>query len=504
MAFKPNPAKELSAETPEQLLQVLPRAKGSVTSLWSHQADVLRDYVEKYQGSRDVAIELPTGTGKTLPGLLIADWRRRRTKGRVVYACPTVQLVRQVIRAAERQAIPVVDLSGSWRDWNNADRVAFESGKAVAVATYSTIFNVSPHLNDLELIIFDDAHAGEQYVTSAYSVEVSRRKHTAVYEDLVEILRPTLSKERHHELTMLTPPGAGRRAIDIAFPALHDGSIASLDTALSKLGASKEKAWREQGYRYSSIRGHLTACTIYITWDEISIRPLIPPTFENLSFSGATQRIYLSATLGASGEIERAFGRPKIKRLALPASAGRPTSGRRFVVFPFLVSGVDSLELTRKAIELASKAVIISPSDYMLGAADPLVPKGWKRFLRDDIVESFAKFANAENAVCLLANRYDGIDLPGDACHCVVLFGHPNATHLQERFLAERARASAAIEERVRSRVVQGTGRCTRHADDWALVVISDPDMTGYLARRSVQATLDEDLQAEIRFGLDQ
>ncbi|WP_193751250.1 DEAD/DEAH box helicase [Microbacterium testaceum] len=504
MAFKPNPTKEPTAESPEQLLQLLPRTKGAVTSLWSHQADVLRDYHARYQESRDVAIELPTGTGKTLPGLLIADWRRRKNGGRVVYACPTVQLVRQVVRTATKQTIPVVDLSGKSSAWRAADKVAFEGGRAIAVATYSAIFNVNPKLTDLDLIVFDDAHAGEQYVAAAYSVQVSRRKHAAVYEDLVEAVRPSLSKERHNELIMTTPPRSGRRSIDAVFPALIDTKIPSIDAALQRLSTVDDRAWREQAFNYSSIRGHLTACTIYLTWDEISIRPLIPPTFENAPFSSAGQRLYLSATLGASGELERAFGRPKIRRLALPDSAGRPTSGRRFVVFPHLVRGTDPHVLTRNAVQMARKAIVISPSNYLLSAADPLVPEGWERFVRDDIVESFDEFASADDAVCLLANRYDGIDLPGDACHCVVLFGHPNATHLQERFLAERARASAAIEERVRSRVVQGTGRCTRHADDWALVIIADADMTGYLARGSVQATLDEDLQAEVRFGLDQ
>ena len=499
MVFKPNPPKEQIADSPEQLLQMLPRGKRAATSLWSHQADVLRDYMARFQKSGDVAIELPTGTGKTLPGLLIAEWRRRKNRGRVVYACPTVQLVRQVVRVAERQSVPVVDLSGSSKYWSSSDKAAFEGGRAIAVATYNAIFNVNPRLRDIDLLIFDDAHAGEQYVASAYTVEISRRNDPAVYEDVIEAIRPALSKERHHELTMTTPGVAGRRALDVVFPALYDSQIPSLDHALSKLASGSREA-----FHYSAIAGHLTACAVYLSWDTISIRPLTPPTFENVSFSNAKQRLYLSATLGASGELERAFGRPTIKRLALPENAGRPTSGRRFIVFPFLASGIDSLELTKQIVEVAGKAIVISPSDYKLRDADQFVPSGWPRFERDDIVDSFDGFAHADHAVCLLANRYDGIDLPGDACHCVVLFGHPDATHLQERFLAERARSSAAIEERVRSRVIQGTGRCTRHTDDWALVVVADPDMTSYLSRTSVQETLDEDLQAEVRFGLEQ
>lgn len=199
MAFKPNPPKEQIADSPEQLLQMLPRGKRAATSLWSHQADVLRDYMARFQKSGDVAIELPTGTGKTLPGLLIAEWRRRKNRGRVVYACPTVQLVRQVVRVAERQSVPIVDLSGPSKYWSASDKVAFEGGRAIAVATYNAIFNVNPRLRDIDLLIFDDAHAGEQYVASAYTVEISRRNDPDVYEDVIEAIRPALSKERHQE-----------------------------------------------------------------------------------------------------------------------------------------------------------------------------------------------------------------------------------------------------------------------------------------------------------------
>jgi hypothetical protein len=213
----------------------------------------------------------------------------------------------------------------------------------------------------------------------------------------------------------------------------------------------------------------------------------------------------LSATLGAAGELERAFGRPSIKRLALPESAGRPKSGRRFVVFPRLVQDADPEAVARSIVEKAGKAIVITPSDYALGAAEvALAPNGWSVFHKTDVEESFEGFEAATDAVCILANRYDGIDLPGSACRAVVLYGHPSATHQQEQFLSSRARSTAAIDERIRSRIVQGTGRCTRGPEDWAVVVIEDPETTAYLAKPEVQSALDEDLQAEVRFGLEQ
>lgn len=130
----------------------------------------------------DVALELPTGTGKTLTGLLIADWRRRRNPGsRAVFACPTKQLVGQVVEAARREGIPVVNLSGSWKHWHPAAKLAYVTGKAIALVPYASIFNVSPKLVEADVIVFDDSHAGEQYVSQAYRVTVSRPTHAEIH-----------------------------------------------------------------------------------------------------------------------------------------------------------------------------------------------------------------------------------------------------------------------------------------------------------------------------------
>ena len=126
------------------------------------------------------------------------------------------------------------------------------------------------------------------------------------------------------------------------------------------------------------------------------------------------------------------------------------------------------------------------------------MPKNWTVYRKGDVEDSFDDFAASENSVALLANRYDGIDLPGPSCRSVTIAGYPGVTNLQERFYASRARAAAVSAERVRSRVVQGIGRCTRGPRDWALVIVADKETTTYLSRDEVRATLSADLQSEI------
>ena len=57
---------------------------------------------------------------------------------------------------------------------------------------------------------------------------------------------------------------------------------------------------------------------IYVSHRRLLIRPLISPTESHSAFADAQRRVYMSATLGSGGELERAFGRRKIRRMPVP------------------------------------------------------------------------------------------------------------------------------------------------------------------------------------------
>lgn len=64
-------------------------------------------------------------------------------------------------------------------------------------------------------------------------------------------------------------------------------------------------------YPWSMIKDYLIGCHVYLSSQDILIRPLIPPTWTHQPFANAKQRIYMSATLGAGGDLERLTGRKK-------------------------------------------------------------------------------------------------------------------------------------------------------------------------------------------------
>ena len=495
--FRVNPNPQPASDTAERLFDDLPRTRDRIPSLWAHQADILRRYQDEHVETPDVALELPTGAGKTLPALLIAEWRRTALGHRVAYCAPNHQLAHQVATQAKRQGIDTATLVGSHRDWPTAEALKYDSGKALAITTYSTVFNSNPALTQPQTILFDDAHAAEQYVASAWSVPISRLTDHGLYQELLEVISPELAATISRRLLSSDPDPTARRDVRL----LPASAVRRLATQIDRVLSSAVGSTR---FRYAMIREQVDHCLFYISWSGFLIRPYIPPTRQHAIFASATQRIYISATLGEGGELERAFGRAPIERLPVPEGWERRGSGRRFFVFPELAAEVDPRSLTQSVIKGAKKALIIAPSDKRLkNSLQTLVPPSTQIFLKQDIEVTLEDFAEASEGVLGLANRYDGIDLPDDSCRLTVLDGAPIGDHLQERFFVGSLRAGRVLEERLRTRVIQGAGRCTRGLTDYSLVMVLGDDLTRFFSRQEVLKALRPEVQAEINFGLD-
>lgn len=498
MPFKTYQSRIDVPQDPEQLFRDLPRGTGDISALWTHQSDVIRAYVEQHTTTPDIALELPTGTGKTLPGLLIAEWVRLRDKCHVIYACPTQQLARQTALAARKAALSVSLLVGPHRDWPAQDRTTFAAADRVAVTTYSSIFNSNPKLEPAQLIIFDDAHAAEQYVAEAFSVRIVRSEMPEEYSSALSAIAPGLDGLHLEQLRSDSGVSALGSSPRLVLPAQDDDILRNLDRALA------ETSNTDVEFRFRMIRKGLASCLVFVGPDSIYVRPLIPPTHENHIYRDARQRIYLSATLGRGGELERAFGRASINRLPLPSSSQEPRAGRRFFLFPALIEDATPDVAIEAITRKVGKALVLTPDTQSArDLSAKLARDDWPTFDNRNIEASLSQFALATNGVCGLANRYDGIDLPGDACRLVVLRGLPDSLSLMERFLNDRARAASTSAERIRTRVIQGTGRCTRDPDDTAVVAVYGADLTNYLSRPDTRSALRPELQAEIDFGRD-
>jgi hypothetical protein len=503
MAFKLNTSGDLSIENPIVMFNDIRQRK--VPGLLGNQTEILNDYIERGIKETDVAMKVPTGGGKTLIALCIAEWRRRHFGERVVYLCPTIQLVNQVCaQSEEKYGIAVTPFIGSKLKFSANAKSEYNSAGVVAVTTYSALFNVNPFFNDPQTIVLDDAHSAEGYIASQWSVRIEKRDETlpafnAVVAlikahipetDLLRLQAPWSENDHPQWIEKLPTP---------ALYAVRTALTSSLDETLVGLNAN---------YSWNTIRDHILGCQLYYSSREILIRPYLAPTSTHQPFAGATQRIFLSATLGMDGDLERITGRRSIVRLKEATGSERQGLGRRFFFFPGSSLDENSVnQLTVDLIREAGRSVILTTDGGAAKRYEELVQKnvpGVELFDIEAIEQSKDRFVEAPSAVAVIANRYDGIDFPDDECRLLFVSGRPSATSLHERFIVGRFGAIRALSDRIQTRIVQAFGRCTRSPTDYAVVVVVGGDLVGHLEKRENRLELHPELQAELAFGLEQ
>jgi hypothetical protein len=223
-----------------------------------------------------------------------------------------------------------VILVGSQKEFNQAKLSNYSFSKAIAITTYSGLFNTNPKFDDSHTIILDDAHSAESYIANLWTVTIDRLSSLKLYASIVEMLSGSLPEQYLQDMLVsdTRPSFVVRRDIEcVPMPLLYE-KLSSLRDYLDE-NIDEDNKWS-----WSMIRNNLAAYQFYVTWRAITIRPMIPPTFTHAAFSNAKQRVYVSATLGEGGELERSIGITSIDALPIPEGWDKQTTGRRFVLFP--------------------------------------------------------------------------------------------------------------------------------------------------------------------------
>lgn len=504
MAFKSATSEDSVPDTPDKLFRDLTRRK--FPDVLPHQAETMQAYAAEGVTPTDVALQLPTGSGKTLVGLLIAEWRRRKFNERVVYLCPTIQLVHQVVnQAEEKYGLSVGTFVGAQSLYSPASKADFQQAEKIAITTYSGLFNTNSYFDNADVIVLDDAHAAENYVASFWSLLISRdadEGQPALHQALCNLLGRYLTPTNLTRLRGTWEDVVDRTWVDM----LPLPVLAQIKGELTEILDAHTPDTKLR-YPWSLLRGHLDACHVYLSPRDIMIRPLLPPTFSHAPFNSARQRIYMSATLGAGGDLERLTGRKVIHRIAAPKGWDTQGVGRRFFIFPEMsLSADEAADLRMQLMKRAGRSVVLVPSTPMANAASAQVTDQieYPIYRVEDIENSKDGFVIAPKAVAVVANRYDGVDFSGDECRLLFIEGLPKAMNSQERFLMSRMAANTLFNERIQTRVVQAIGRCTRSLEDYSAVVVTGDDLPDYLADIRRRKFFHPELQAEIDFGVRQ
>jgi hypothetical protein len=473
------------------------RKDPSIKFLWGHQEKLLDQYKAKHLDTPNLAIELPTGSGKTLVGLLIGEYLRRVRGERVLFLCPNRQLCAQVESQARKYGVPVSLLVGRQRDYDTAVFARYQEAKAVAISTYSGLFNTNPRLDDPELIICDDAHAADSFVASLWTLKVSHRDHEKVYEALCTSLKDAIPAGLRNAIENYDGNPRDKSAVELISPIAAADYIDAMKEAVAGVVGETDLK-----YPWGMIHENLEACQFYATPDAFEIRPVVPPTQTHQPFAKAKQRVYMSATLGENGDIERSFGVKDIARIPLPEGWDKRGTGRRLLLFPNK-SKAAPLDILHGVMALSERCLVLVPNEVSRTKAEQYLPEGFSVLGPRDIENDLKAFTQSSQTVLLLANRYDGIDLPGTDCRMLVVIGVPTGIGMQERYLTERLNANSQFQDRIRTRLTQAVGRCTRDESDYSVAILLGDDLLKWCCTSSNTRGLHPELQAEVKFGLD-
>ncbi|MFL2075450.1 DEAD/DEAH box helicase family protein [Marinilactibacillus psychrotolerans] len=489
----------LSFSSPQEMYEDYKDKK--INGVLDYQSDILNKYMEKENYSKsDIALELPTGSGKTLVGLLIAEYRRRKENKRVVYVCLNNQLVHQVVTKANSEyKIPAIPFTGSASTYGVKERSDYLDASKIAVTNYSSVFNVNSFFSDADIFIFDDAHSAENYISSNWTLNIKREDHSEVFINLVERLKGFIDNNSYDRLNNENDYDDEFNWYDMV-PRINIDKISSdlksiIDNHLND---------RELQYPWSNLRDNIHACNIFLSNNSIVIKPYISPTQTLNTFKNVSQRIFMSATIGLTGELERSVGVSKLKRISLPENK-IPSIGRRFFIFPNTNFETKyNLDIFKKIKENIPRALILVESKKQTDSInEELRAYDISTSLYDGrkLEKGIEDFKKESNAIAVLANRYDGVNLQDDVCHFMTMIDLPNASNLQERFFTHKLSTSPLYNERMKTRITQAVGRCTRSTNDYALVVINGMELQNILTSPDKLPLYHPELRAEIETG---
>lgn len=433
----------------------------------ANQGEVLDKWYEK-RARRDNTIKMNTGSGKMLVGLLALQSCLNEKIGPALYVTPDNYLVTQVLKEAQDLGIPAT---------NDLNHVGFLSGQAILVANIDKLVNGKSQFGvgagnvrvPLGSVVIDDAHACLDAVADQFSIDLptGHAAHTALLKLFEDDLKQ-YSTVGWIELDRNDP----QALIAVPFWAWQDKSLQVLEV----LDAHRDS--NELKFSWPLLKGVIPLCTCVFGANALQIKPRCLPIAQIPAFDRAKRRIYMTATLADDGilithlDADPAAIADPIK----PKGAGE--IGDRMIVAPQEVNPEITDEDVRalaKAISAHHNVVVLVPSftraTFWGSVANQTLSK-------DSIAEGVVALKNKHMGLTVLVNRYDGVDLPENACRLLIVDGIPEVHDLVERNEALVLDGTELLLLRQIQRIEQGMGRGVRSGEDRCAVLLLGARLT--------------------------
>jgi len=449
------------------------------------QTEVWKQWFEK-RNEKNTIIKMNTGSGKTVVGLTILQSCLNEKKGPAVYIAPDNYLVQQVCSEAEklgiRVASDIIDDAGE-RIHKGEEDYLFLTGKAVFVTNIHKLINGKSVFgmrgsNNVKIgsVVVDDVHACLDAIVNQHTIFIESTHR--LYGEILEIFsryKEINDRQAFRDIiavnnpryNFLIPFWVWQKESDNIYSIINDPINKEESFVLFNLPLLKDN-WKTIN------------CVVSTRGIEMTLKGI--PIDKFSSFAKAERRIFMSATLADDSVLVSTMGLKPEEATNIITPEKANDIGERLILFPKLLNAQITEEEIKFELHQLSQnhnVVVIVPSFDRVAFWSDVNPNQVLSSRDKNIESGVARLRNKELVgLTVLVNKYDGIDLPDDACRILVIDGLPRLVREYDAAIYDINPNDQRLYRETIQKIEQGMGRGIRSNNDYCVVVLMGDKLT--------------------------
>ena len=267
---------------------------------------------------------------------------------------------------------------------------------------------------------------------------------------------------------------------------------------------------RKEGYNYifawNLIKDNLEYCYCTFSGGALEIKPYHNPIDQYGSFFNASHRVFMSATTNNDSFFIKGLGLSKETIVNPLIYDDELWSGEKMILFPYKIDN----QLNRTGIVNHFAPPVASRKYGVVVLTSGFNKSNFWEELGATVVKSenikekigFLKNGNYENTL-VIANRYDGIDLPDNNCRVLIIDSKPYAQNLYEKYQEDVRQDSDLIDIKIAQKIEQGLGRGVRGEKDYCVIILTGNDILQVISNPRYKRFFSKETQKQLEIGVN-
>ena len=438
----------------------------------------------------DIVLKLSTGSGKTVIGLVYAEMMRRRYPGEPsIFLCPTNQLVDQVVESGKEIGVKVATFK------EGTPHEAF-AGDAVLACTYDRVFNARSAFENRGIrpscFVLDDVHAGVDRIRGCYTLTVPDAAKTAI----TAILQPLCEQTDPAAWSAITN---NKQDTPYEVPYWIWANVYKQVFAI--LDGMQSEDEKDLFFRWGNISRYIELARVCVTASQVEIALPLAAVEENSAFSMAKHRLFMSASIKDGSTFIGDLGCDVNALLRIIDPPEDEGAGERMILPTSLISdNAKKFEVAELCASLAKSTNVVVLTSA--GAQGVEWQKAGATYCEGKEVDvAIAGLRMSSPNYYVFSQRFDGVDLPDDACRVLVIDGIPTGDRLCDKVDAARQKDSPEQDVRTVNRFEQALGRAVRSHADYAAVLLVGQDIASFIGKKAVLNLFEGRTRVQVEMG---